>query len=121
MWYCAHGIFYFKVEHQETYLVQENVYLIDAGNEKDALQQAEAICRGNEDLSEDGHLELNGEKAQYLFAGIRKLIEIEHDPETARGHLRSGVEVTYSELEVDTMEEVRGLAKGAFVNVLYRE
>lgn len=31
MWYCAHAIFYFKYERQESFLLHENVYLIEAG------------------------------------------------------------------------------------------
>jgi len=30
MWYRAHAIFYCKYEGQESYLLHENVYLIDA-------------------------------------------------------------------------------------------
>ena len=123
MWYCAHAIFYFKLkkEPQESFLIHENVYLIQADNEQRAMEDAEAIAKENEDLSEDGHLELNEKPACYVFAGIRKLIEVEANNDTARGLLLSGVEVTYSEMEVDTIDEVNSLANGDFVNILYRE
>lgn len=121
MWYCAHAIFYFKTDNQESYLIHENVYLINAKDEEIALSEAEKIARDNEDLNEGGHLELNGNKATYLFAGIRKLIAIETNSDTAKGKINSGIEVTYSEMEVDTLDEVNSLANGEFVNILYRE
>lgn len=121
MWYSAHAIFYFKCEGQDSILVHENVYLVQSANEEDALTQAVAVARQNEDLNEDNHLELNGKPTQYLFAGIRKLISIELNPDTAKDRIVSGVEITYSELEVDTLDEVERLANGEFVDVLYRE
>ncbi len=121
MWYCAHAIFYYKVNGQESFLIHENVYLINAENEDVALSEAKKIAKENEDLNEDGHLYLNDNPATYLFAGIRKLIEIETNSDTAQGRISSGVEVTYSEMEVDTIEEVVDLADGKFVNILYRE
>ncbi|AQT61140.1 DUF4288 domain-containing protein [Cellvibrio sp. PSBB023] len=121
MWYCAHAIFYYKYANQESFLTHENVYLISAENEDAALLAAEKIAKENEDLNEDGHLYLNDIPAAYVFAGIRKLIEIETNSDTAQGKIISGVEVTYSEMEVDTLEEVVDLADGKFVNILYRE
>lgn len=121
MWYCAHAIFYFSHEGQETFLVHENVYLIDAVDEGQALLRAREIAAEHEDLSEGGHLEVNGRKAQYHFAGIRKLIEVELDPQTGQGKLHSGVEATYSVLEVDSLSEVERLASGEMTPVLYRE
>lgn len=121
MWYCAHAIFYFGCEGQESFLVHENVYLIDATTEAEALVRAKRIASEHEDLSEDGHLELNERKAQYRFVGIRKLIEVELDSTTGQGRLHSDVEATYSVLEVDTLDEVERLAAGEMTNVLYRE
>lgn len=118
MYYSAHGIFYFKVESQESFLVYENVYLIEAEDDDVAMEFALAAAREDEDLEEDGELELNEKKAQFVFAGIRKLVSLSAG---AGGVLRSGVELTYSVMEVDTLAEVDLLAKGEFVNVLYRE
>lgn len=121
MWYCAHAIFYFSHEGQETFLVHENVYLIDAPDERQALKRAREIAAEHEDPNEDGHLEVNGRKAKYHFAGIRKLIEVEMDPRTACGELHSGVEASYSIFEVDSLSEVESLAAGTMTPVLYRE
>jgi hypothetical protein len=121
MWYCAHAIFYWKYEGQESYLLHENIYLIDAVDDDLAWSEAERIAKENEDLNTDGRLELNGNKVQYLFAGIRKVIEVETDSETAQGRLFSGVEATYSVMEVDSLAEVESLVSGDATTVLYRE
>lgn len=121
MWYCAHAIFYYKYEGQSSYLLHENVYLIDSKDDDQALAVAEKTAKENEDLSLDGHLELNSVKAQYIFAGIRKVIQVELDSETARGRLFSGVEATYSVMEVDSLDDVENLVSGDATTVLYRE
>jgi len=93
-----------------------------AGEDDDrAWSDAERIAKENEDLNTDGHLELNGNKVQNLFAGIRKVIQVETDSETAQGRLFSGVEATYSVMEVDSLAEVDGLVSGEAATVLYRE
>lgn len=123
MLYCAHAIFYFKLlgREQDSFLVHENVYLIEAEDGDQASKAAIGIGKGNEDTSEDGHLELNEQKAAYLFAGIRKVIEVEPCPVPATAAGLVGLELSYSEFEVDTLEQVHALARGEMVEVLYRE
>ncbi|MDQ7074666.1 MAG: DUF4288 domain-containing protein [Gammaproteobacteria bacterium] len=123
MWYCAHAIFYFelKVGNSDSILVHENVYLIQADDEKYAMEKALNIAKSNEDLNEGGHLELNEKPVRYLFSGIRKLIEVGNHDKSDSNVVESGVEITYSEFEVDDMAEVENLGKGCFSNVLYRE
>ena len=120
MWYCAHAIFYYECEGQESFLVHENVYLIRADSDEQALADATALASECEDLSgrlmgEDGRPSL------YRFAGIRKLISVETDEHTAEGRLHSGVEVTYSVMAVDTLDQVQRLAGGDALDVLYQE
>lgn len=125
MWCAAHALFYFKLhkEPQDSFLVHENVYLIHAESSAEAMKKAEAVARANEDLALDGHLELNEMKASYVYVGIRKLIEVEGsaDLDGVPADVLDGREVTYSVLEVDTLDEVMALAKGEMVEVLYRE
>ena len=123
MWYCAHAIFYFefKYEEQDSYLVHENVYLIQAVDESSAMGKAIEIAKENEDLSEDNHLELNEKPVRYLFSGIRKLIIVSNYDKENEDIIGSGVEATYSELEVDNLNQVKKLSEGSFVEVLYRE
>jgi len=121
MWYCAHAIFWYKQDSQESVLVHENVYLIEAVDADEAFRKAEILCRENEDFNEDGHLFLNDKPVQYVFAGIRKLITVLQDELASVGKLHSELEVTYSEFEVDTVEEVEKLASGDPTELLYRE
>ena len=123
MWYCAHAIFYFefKYEEQDSYLVHENVYLIQAVDESSAMGKAIEIAKENEDLSEDNHLELNEKPVRYLFSGIRKLIIVSNYDKENEDIIESGVEATYSELEVDNFNQVKKLSEGSFVEVLYRK
>ena len=123
MWYCVHAIFHFELQedHQESWLVHENVYLIRAEDSSNATKFGEERARIHEDLSKDGHLLQNGRKCSYQFAGIRKVISVE--PHDKGKNLPSLVEVelTYSVFEVDTKEEVQALVDGKMVSLLYRE
>lgn len=123
MLFCAHAIFYFRLldQKQETFLVHENVYLIDAEGSSQAAESAVKVARENRDLNEDGHLELNDRKAAYLFAGIGKGIEVELSPSPTSVSGLVGRELTYSEFEVDSLDQVFALARGNMVEVLYRD
>ncbi|WP_202759900.1 hypothetical protein [Delftia acidovorans] len=123
MWYCAHAIFYFEIigEDQESYLVHENIYLIYSENEEILDAIADGVAISNQDLSTDGHLELDEKKARYIFAGIRKIIKTETMPADKIMAASSGMELSYSIYEVDSIDEVRKLAAGEMVNLLYRE
>lgn len=123
MLFCAHAIFYFKLldVNQETFLVHENVYLIDAEDSNQAANSAIQIAKANEDTSNDGHLELNEQKAAYIFSGLRKVIEVEQTSALVNALGLAGLELTYSEFEVDTFDQVFALANGDMVEILYRE
>lgn len=120
MCYCAHAIFCYESQGQDSFLVHENVYLISADNDERALENASALACGYEDLS-GRLLGEDGRPSLYRFAGIRKLISVETDEDTAEARLHSGVEVTYSVMAVDTLDQVRRLARGDGVEVLYQE
>ncbi len=120
MWYCAHAIFYYESPGQDAFLVHENVYLISADNHEHALANAIALASGYEDLT--ARLEgADGRPCLYRFAGIRKLVSVATDQDPADGRLHSGVEVTYSVMAVDTLDQVERLARGDGVEVLYQE
>jgi hypothetical protein len=55
------------------------------------------------------------------IAGIRKLISVAADDGVADGGLPSGVEVTYSVVAVDTLDQVQRLPRGDAIEVLYQE
>lgn len=125
-WYAAHMIQYFKLKEgvQKTYLVWENVVLIQAATPDDALKEAKSI--GNEEYGDTGDesLRINDQPAISVFGGVRKLIECQDTVIFDRGDSSlppsHGTEVTYSFLEVDA-EELDDLIKGEAVTVLYEQ
>lgn len=125
MWYCAHAIFYFKEKYtiQESFLIYENVYFFDAENPEAAYEKVEKFAKENEDLSENDTLEIDGKKAMYLYAGIRKLTEVDTIPDSKNSSLclLNGLELTYSVFEADKMEELQALVDGKKTNLLYRD
>ncbi len=117
MWYSAHAIFYFQTSSQSQYLVHENVYLIEADDADSAMKQALSLAQSREDTSLDGSLCLGDQPAEYKFAGIRKLVEVEQNPNPEGPGLWNGVEVSYSEIELGTLDEVKQLAQGKILHL----
>ena len=99
--------FAFKDGRHDTYTVWENVILVEAGTEEAARVKAEVYGREAEG-DEEGTLRWRHRPASCIFAGVRKLVRCDSDPEPPR----EGTEVTYSEIVVDTLDEVRDLAAG---------
>jgi hypothetical protein len=130
-WFCAHAIFYYELKYkqQDSYLIDESVFLIQAENgdatkliaEKIARNQVEVLNSYDTD-SQDSQF-LNDEPCRLRFAGIRKVISVSYiaDKKGQDDIPAHGAEVTYSMFEVDTLEEVKKLANDEFVEVLYRE
>jgi hypothetical protein len=123
-WFSIHAIFYYELIDlpQTSYLIHENIYLVEASDWDEAQAIGLEVTKNLQDFNLDGHLELNDQKVRYLLAGIRKIISVETQTEGNEFVARSsGIEVSYSEYEVDTLDEVKALANGEMVNVLYRE
>ncbi len=78
-WYCAHAIFYFELkdEPQDSYVIWENVYLVEAPTDDEALSKAGEYARREEAESSDTTT-LNDKPCLYKFAGIRKLISVSY-------------------------------------------
>ena len=111
-WYSAHIIMFvkFKNSAQDHYPVWENIVLIEARNEEEALEKAER--RGRLDEGDDGGSLRWGKKpATWVFAGVRMLTACD-DPDERPG---DGTELSYSELELDSLEdgEAAGLGQGS--------
>jgi len=108
-WFAAHVIMYvaFKDGRQDTYPVWENVILIEADTLDAARAKAETV--GREGAGDDeGSFRWAERPASWVFGGIRKVIKCDSDPQRPG----DGAEVTYSEIVVDTLDEVRDLASG---------
>jgi hypothetical protein len=124
-WYCAHAIFYFELkdEPQDSYLIWENVFLVEAPSDDEARSKAEKYARADEESSSND-LKLNDKPCLYRFGGIRKLITVSYIEESSGRPDDvpvSGAEVTYSQFVVNTLDDVIKLSKGDMVDVLYRE
>jgi hypothetical protein len=121
MWYCAHAIFHYSYVGQSSYVVHENVYLVSADDEDETMLRALKLAAEYEQVGENSHLEIEGRKAEYRFAGIRKLISVDSDLEDSSELRELTGEVTYSVFEVANLSDVVALAAGVAVSVNYRE
>ncbi len=120
-WYTASIIVSCRLKHgqQDVYPVYENFTLFEANSREEALDKAKIYAK--EYVSIDDQLQLNGEPAYWRFEGVRKLIKI-------RDHLSddldadkpvSGVEVSYSYMEVSDEQQLHKLSTGQAVNLRY--
>lgn len=116
-WYTAHAIMYvrFKEGPQDSYPFWENIILIEADSDDEAMSKATKRAQEDEGDSQ-GTFTWSGRPAQWHFAGIRKLIACE-DPDTAPG---DGTEITYLEMEVSDKASFSKLINGEPVEVRYR-
>ncbi len=120
-WYTASIIISCRLKDgkQDVYPVYENFTLFEAKSREKAYDKATNYAK--EYVQIDDQLKLNGRPAYWKFEGIRKLIEI-------RDHLSdeldaerpvSGVELSYSYMEVDGEKNLVKLASGEAVNIYY--
>lgn len=114
--YCAHVIMYvrFKDGNQNCYPIWENIYLVLA----DSFDEAEILAKKmGEDASGDsnGTFYWSNREAEWVFGGVRKIISC------ANSDLVSGIELTYSEYEITTEDQLKKLVAGKEVDVKYVE
>jgi Domain of unknown function (DUF4288) len=115
-WYAAHAILYVRYNEgaQERYPVWENVYLIEAADDAQALHAAEQ--RAHEATGDSsGSFTYNQRPAAWYFAGIRKLITISHP--TMHDQPVHGAEITYTAYEVATEAVLTALVQGNAVTI----
>ena len=117
-WYTAHLVMFLKYkEHpQDCFTLWENVVLIQADTAEEAWEKAER--RGREDEGDcDGTLTCDEKPAEWVLAGVRQIV-LSVDPEERPG---DGTEVSYSELQVDSMEELEQFVQGKWATVHFVE
>ncbi|MDM8520926.1 DUF4288 domain-containing protein [Anaerolineales bacterium HSG6] len=115
-WYIAHVIMYVKFKDgvQDSYPIWENMILIGAETDEEAMQKVTE--RAEQDEGDcDGSFTWNERPATWCFAGVRKLISSEDFDERPT----SGTEVSYTELVVNTEEDFKKLVNGDPVLVQY--
>jgi len=128
-WFAAHVVMYVKYKNTETqsdYPVYENIYLIEAESVDIAYEKAHKIGKKNEGDSA-GTFMWGEEPAQWIFGGIRKLIECQNSPEqliaepNGNNKPLDGSEITYSQFIVKNRENLEKLINGQDVKLLYSE
>jgi len=131
-WYAAHLIQYVRFLDgiQDRYPCYENVVLIEASSVADAVASAEEIGQATYGADSGTGFTWDERPAEWVFAGLRKLVECDdtgvsapgapdrYDADFRPGH---GTEVTYSQIEVQTGQELIDLVAGESVRVLYDE
>jgi|SRR5688572_5154255 hypothetical protein len=121
-WYTAHLITYFKLKNapQDTYTIWENVILVEAIDEVEALTKAQEYGELDAKLdAEDETLTVDDQPAVIIFAGVRKIVTVLHRGQ--EGTLESGDEVTFNEFVVTDKESIKKLVAGEEVMVNYIE
>jgi hypothetical protein len=121
-WYTAHLITYFKLKNvpQDTYTVWENVILVEAIDEAEALTKAQEFGELEAKLdAEDETLTVDDQPAVTIFVGVRKIVTVFHRGQKAT--LESGDEVTFNEFVVTDQESIKKLVAGEDVMVNYTE
>lgn len=108
-WFAAHVVMVVKLKAgaQSRFPVWENIVLICAKSEREAWAKAES--HGRRDAGDDdGTFRWGGKPAEWLFAGVRKLTACE----TIADRPGDGTEISFNELELDSMAAVERLAAG---------
>jgi len=117
-WYSAHLITYFKLKNvsQNSFTVWENIVLIEAVDEAEALIKAEEIGKREAKLgAEDKSLTVDDKHAETVFAGVRKIGTVFHNGQD--GKLESGDEITFNEFAVADKQSIESLVRGEEVTV----
>lgn len=109
-WYTAHVITYirYKAQRQETFPVYENLVLIAATSTQEAVQKAADKARLEYVGDSEGTLTSDGEPAEMVFAGVRKVVLVDDSDERPG----DGTELSYTEMQVSSIEDIERLAAG---------
>lgn len=108
-WFAAHIVMLVKLKSgvQTRFPVWENIVLISAKSDREAWAKADS--HGRRDAGDDDRtFRWDGEPAEWVFAGVRKLTECA----TITDRPEDGTEISFNELELDSMEAVKRLAAG---------
>lgn len=116
LWIAAHAVMFvrYKAGPQTEFPVRERVYLIEGSNPQVALDVATRLAQ-QEEGDANGTFAWKGRPADWVFAGVRKLIAFSY-PDSESGPMTGG-QITYSEMVVDSLDDVRRLANGDAVDV----
>ena len=124
-WYAAHIIIAFRTERKDgaPILVHENVILIEAPNEDEAMEKAKAAGEFQVQPDASEGLRIGNRAARVEFIGVRKLISVSNPSPLSQDRDRpvDGTEVTYSCFELADEEALMRLSNGDDVTLRYVE
>lgn len=111
-WFSAHVVMrvMFKDGNQDHCPLMENIILISAENEEDALTKAEIIGSSLEGDNE-GSFEWCDRPAEWKFIGIRKLLEVRNSL-SRNDMVDDASEVSYSIFDIKDVDELNQFMSG---------
>lgn len=118
-WYAAHLVIFARLKGnapQQSYPVWENIVLIEADSEDEAIRKAELRGR-EEEGDDDGTFRWTDKPAEWVFAGLRKLTLCQD----AQKRPKNGTELSYTELELGSEQAVYQLMEGEPVCVRFMD
>jgi hypothetical protein len=115
-WYVAHTILAVKFKEglQRAVTAWENVVLVQADSDGEAVTKAEYRARDYEGDA-GGTFSWEGRPARWEYAGIRKIIRCPDED------LRDGSELTFSYFVVPDEQALRVLVEGDAIDARYEE
>jgi hypothetical protein len=120
-WFAAHALIAMqRVDLQGPISVYENIFLVEASSHKHAKELAIEMAKPEAECNDQ--LTVNGMEARCFLVGIRKTILISQPTSSDLDETSppiSGTEITYSEFEVESEEDLKKLATGDCVVVRY--
>jgi hypothetical protein len=124
-WYAASIIVAFRTEQKDRspILVHENVILIEASNDDEAMAKAKAAGEYQTQPGASENLRIDNRAAHLEFIGVRKLITVSNPSPLSQDKDRpvDGTEVTYSEFELADEDALVRLSNGDEVTLRYIE
>jgi hypothetical protein len=119
-WFAAHAVVAMRrIDSEGPISAYENIFLVQAENADQARNLATDMAKAEVEI--DDGLTIGGVAAKRTLAGIRKVITISNPSplDLDEDQPISGTEITYSEFEVASEEDLRKLAAGEGVLVHY--
>lgn len=124
-WYAASIIIAFRTKHKggSPILVHENVILIEAPSDDEAMAKAKTAGEDQARLGVSKNLRIGNRSARLEFVGVRKLITVSNPAPLNQGEDRpvDGTEVTYSCFELPDEDALIRLSDGNEVTLRYIE
>ena len=116
-WYAAHVVLliHFKDGVQSVFPAWENIYLIDAQTEDEAVSKAEALGRNDEGDS-GGTFTWDGRPAEFRSCGLRKLVSVSNSA-SADNNVGDGAELSYLTLEFESSKALADYMNGTPINL----